>query len=239
MTAQNSTKTHHFLEALDRAIGRYGLLQHPFYECWSAGELSRETLAEYAKQYYTHVAAFPTYVSAVHARCDDLSVRQMLLENLIEEERGPDNHPELWLRFGEGLGVDREDVLSAELLPRTEASVGTMQRLTQSPDYRVGLAALYAYESQIPEVAYTKREGLKSFYGIDDERTTAFFRVHETADIWHRQVERDVLASRASDKATRHRVLQSAEEAAQALWTFLDGVYEAYVATESDPSAMN
>ncbi len=239
MTAQNSMTTNNFLEALDRTIGRYGLLQHPFYECWSAGELSRETLAEYTKQYYQHVAAFPTYVSAVHARCDDIAVRQMLLENLIEEERGPDNHPELWLRFGEGLGVNREDVLDVEPLPETEASVATMKRLTQSPDYRAGLAALYAYESQIPEVAYTKREGLKSFYGIDDERTTAFFRVHETADIWHRQVERNVLASQATDKAIRDRVLQAAEEAAQALWTFLDGVYEAYVVTETDPSAVN
>ena len=219
-----------FLEALDRAIGRYGLLQHPFYECWSAGELSKETLGEYAKQYYAHVAAFPTYVSAVHSCCEDLSVRQMLLENLIEEERGADNHPELWLRFAEGLDVPREEVQEADLLPETRASVNTMKELTHSANYLEGLAALYAYESQIPEVAYTKREGLKSFYGLEDERSTAFFRVHEQADIWHRQVERNVLAARVTDGESRERVLRSAEEAARALWSFLDGVYEAYLA---------
>ncbi|MEE9163146.1 MAG: CADD family putative folate metabolism protein, partial [Candidatus Neomarinimicrobiota bacterium] len=199
MTPEEKSAADHFLEALDRTIARYGLLEHPFYECWSAGELTKETLVEYAKQYYAHVAAFPTYVSAVHTQCEELPVRQMLLENLIEEERGTENHPELWLRFGESLGVPREELLEAELLPETAASVDTMKRLTHSPNFLAGLAALYAYESQIPEVSYSKREGLKSYYDIDDERSTAFFRVHEEADIWHRQVERGILASHAAD----------------------------------------
>ena len=56
-----------------------------------------------------------------------------------------------------------------------------------------GLAALYAYESQIPEVSKTKREGLAAFYGIADEDATRFFSVHEEADVWHRQVEREAL----------------------------------------------
>ena len=237
MTPEDKSGPDHFLEALERTIARYGMLAHPFYECWSAGELSKEILAEYAKQYYAHVAAFPTYVSAVHSQCEELPVRQMLLENLIEEERGSENHPELWLRFGEGLGVPREELIGAELLPETEASVGTMKRLTHDPNYLTGLAALYAYESQIPEVSYSKREGLKSFYDIDDERSTAFFRVHEEADIWHRQVERSILASHAADGDSREQVLQAAEEAAQALWTFLDGVYAAYMPKDADQAA--
>ncbi len=237
MTPEEISGPDQFLEALDRTIARYGMLEHPFYDSWSAGELTKEALIDYAKQYYAHVAAFPTYVSAVHAQCDELPVRQMLLENLIEEERGTENHPELWLRFGESLGIPREELQGAQLLPETEASVDTMKRLTHSPNFLAGLAALYAYESQIPEVSYSKREGLKSFYDIDDERATAFFRVHEEADIWHRQVERGILASHAADGDSREQALQAAEEAARALWTFLDGVYGAYVQKDADPAA--
>src|ERR1700704_3949007 len=165
-----------FETQLRNAVMQYSMLKHPFYVAWSEGKLSKAILAEYAKQYYAHVRAFPTYVSGVHSHCEDLSVRQELLENLIEEERGAENHPELWLRFAEGLGVAREDVRTAELLDATKDSVRRLRSLTQSEDYREGLAALLAYESQIPDVAQTKREGLKSFYGVDDERAVSFFR---------------------------------------------------------------
>src|SRR6476469_8900517 len=131
-------------QEIDKAIGEFAMLSHPFYQLWSEGKLSQETLAEYAKQYYAHVKAFPTYVSSVHSHCDDLQVRQMLLENLIEEERGDDNHPELWLRFAEGLGVSRDEVRSAELLPSTTDTVARLKALTANEDYRLGVAALYA-----------------------------------------------------------------------------------------------
>ncbi len=215
-------------ELLD-AVMEYSMLKHPFYQAWSAGKLSQAVLAEYAKQYYAHVRAFPTYVSAVHSRCEDVETRQMLLENLIEEERGAENHPELWLRFAESLGVAREDVKNAELLASTKASVATLKSLTQATDYREGLAALLGYESQIPEVAKTKREGLKSFYGIDEERAVSFFRVHESIDILHQQVERDVLAEKCETEGEKNRAITSARESAKALWAFLDGVSAAYL----------
>lgn len=216
-------------QEIDKAIGQYAMLSHPFYQLWSEGKLSQETLAEYAKQYYAHVKAFPTYVSSVHSRCDDLEVRQMLLENLIEEERGEDNHPELWLRFAEGLGVSREEVRNADLLPSTTDTVARLKALTANEDYRLGVAALYAYESQIPEVAATKRSGLKDFYGIDDARAVSFFTAHETADQVHRQIEMKILSDSCDTDLAREQTVVAAREAARSLWDFLTGVHEAYV----------
>lgn len=218
-----------FLQTLDATIERYAMLKHPFYQKWNEGKLSKKALAEYAKQYYAHVRAFPTYVSAVHSKCNDIATRQMLLENLIEEERGKNNHPELWLRFAEALGVKRSQTESARLLRSTQKSVATFKELTHSDDFIEGVAALYAYESQIPEVARTKREGLKKFYGIADARAVSFFTVHEKADILHRKAERDILAEHCTTAASQNRALKAAEKAAGALWEFLDGVYEAYV----------
>ena len=222
-----------FENNLLEAVMEYSMLKHPFYVAWTEGKLSQSALGKYAKQYYAHVRAFPTYVSAVHSRCDDLQIRQELLENLIEEERGEENHPELWLRFAEGLEVAREDVRSAELLPSTRDSVNSLQSLTQRADYREGLAALLAYESQIPEVARTKREGLKSFYGIADERAISFFRVHESMDVLHQQVEMQILKQQCQTKADQNRAIRSARDAAKALWSFLDGVSEAYLKAET------
>lgn len=218
-----------FENKLRDAVMEYSMLKHPFYVAWTEGKLSKSVLAEYARQYYAHVRAFPTYVSGVHSRCDDVSIRQQLLENLIEEERGEENHPELWLRFAEGLGVTREAVRAAELLPSTKDSVRSLQSLTQSADYREGLAALLAYESQIPDVAQTKREGLKNFYGIEDERAVAFFRVHESIDMLHQQVEMQILEEQCQSRADQDRAIAAAREAAKAIWSFLDGVSAAYL----------
>ena len=93
-----------FLTALDALIAEKHLLKHPFYQLWSQGKLSQENLREYAISYYPHVAAFPTYVSGVHSGCEDAALRQELLENLIEEERGEQNHPALWRNFADGVG---------------------------------------------------------------------------------------------------------------------------------------
>ena len=233
MTNANALSTSsQFENNLFEAVMEYSMLKHPFYIAWSEGKLSVSVLAEYAKQYYAHVRAFPTYVSAVHSHCDDLETRQMLLENLIEEELGAENHPELWLRFAEGLGVHREDVKNAKLLPSTKASVGRLKSLTQSDDYREGLAALYAYESQIPEVAQTKRTGLKEFYGIADERAISFFRVHEGIDVLHQQVEKQILSKRCQTPDEQARAIDVAKESAQALWEFLDGITAEYLTTE-------
>ena len=97
-----------FIDELNAKLDGLHLLKHPFYKAWDQGKISNDTLKIYAKQYWHHVEAFPRYVSAIHSQCPNILNRQMLLENLIEEERGDENHPELWLRFSEGLGCSRE-----------------------------------------------------------------------------------------------------------------------------------
>lgn len=212
---------------LDKQIQERHLLTHPFYQAWSAGTLSLRALQEYSKQYYRHVEAFPTYVSAVHANCPSLPVRQQLLENLIEEERGADNHPELWLRFAEALGIQREAVLSSVALPETTALVQTFRTLTRESSYLAGTAALLAYEAQVPEVATTKIAGLKQFYGVDDQRGLAFFQVHLQADRFHAETARQLLQEQITPEKT-DEVVTACEHALAALWGMLDGVYARY-----------
>jgi pyrroloquinoline-quinone synthase len=213
-----------FLTALDALIAERHLLQHPFYRLWSQGNLTRENLREYAVSYYPHVAAFPTYVSAVHSGCEDAALRQELLENLIEEERGPENHPALWRRFAAALGAAECDLASSPRTPEVAEAIAEFRRSTRGGSLAEGLAALYAYESQIPEVSKTKREGLAAFYGIVDENATRFFSVHEEADVWHRQVEREALGRVADTPEERQRALAAARRCCDALNRALDGV---------------
>src|SRR5205085_7871948 len=155
------------LESIDRQIATKHLLTHPFYLAWTRGELSREALRDYAQQYYHHVAAFPTYLSAVHAKCDDQPTRKQILSNLIDEEAGEPNHPELWLQFADSLGAGRDEVKQ----PETAALIGTFRAVCGNGSTAEGLAALYAYESQIPSVSESKIEGLKKHYGLTNPKS--------------------------------------------------------------------
>ena len=213
-----------FLSALDAIIGERHLLKHPFYQLWSRGELKLETLREYAISYYPHVAAFPTYVSGVHAGCEDPALRQELLENLIEEERGTENHPALWRKFAAALGAATSDLAVSPRTPEVAEAIAEFRRSTREGSTAEGLAALYAYESQIPEVSKTKREGLCAFYGIQEGDATKFFSVHETADVWHREVEREALSRVADTPEAREKALDAARRCCDALNRALDGV---------------
>lgn len=213
-----------FLTALDAIVAEKHLLKHPFYQLWSQGKLTLENLREYAISYYPHVAAFPTYVSGVHSGCEDAALRQELLENLIEEERGTQNHPALWRRFAASLGASDQALSAAPRTPEVADAIAEFRRSTREGSVAEGLAALYAYESQIPEVSKTKREGLAAFYGVTDEEATRFFSVHETADVWHREVEREALGRVADTPEARREALEAARRCCDALNRALDGV---------------
>jgi pyrroloquinoline-quinone synthase len=209
---------------LDRKVAERAMLDHPFYQAWTEGRLPLDTLRAYARQYFHHVEAFPRAVSAVHSSCEDRDGRRMLAENLAEEEgldAGKQDHASLWLMFACGLGESEAAVRAQSLNAETRALIETFRKLSRQ-SYAAGLGALYAYESQFPGVARAKIEGLIERYGIDDEETLRFFRVHESADVEHSAVCRALL-DRLPDRE-RSEAIAAGEELAGALWTFLSGV---------------
>jgi len=208
------------LDAIHAAIAERRLLDHPFYAAWSKGELSRQDLCEYATQYYHWVRAFPTWISAAHSNSTDLAMRQQLLENLIDEERGTENHPELWLRFCDALGLDRDRVVSADLRPETSAALEMMSRVCRTRPAVAAVAALYAYECQQPEVMKTKREGLRDLYNVASGHD--YFEVHETADVTHSADERALVTRHADGHEAQ--IVAAARTALDATYLILDGV---------------
>jgi pyrroloquinoline-quinone synthase len=209
---------------LDRKVAERAMLDHPFYQAWTEGRLPLDTLRAYARQYFHHVEAFPRAVSAVHSSCEDRDGRRMLAENLAEEEgldAGKQDHASLWLMFAFGLGESEAAVRAQSLNAETRALIEIFRKLSRQ-SYAAGLGALYAYESQFPGVARAKIEGLIERYGIDDEETLRFFRVHESADVEHSAVCRALL-DRLPDRE-RSEAIAAGEELAGALWTFLSGV---------------
>ena len=210
------------LEKLDAAIAEKGLLKHPFYQDWQMGKLTREDLQLYAAQYYRHVEAFPKHLRVLAARSEG-PLRDIILENLAEEENPSRPHPKLWRDFAASLGVNEEDITSCPALPGTQTVVETFREIVGDRPVAEAVAALYAYEAQVPEVATTKIDGLQKFYGVNSPKALAYFTVHEEADKAHRAAWRGWLEEHAL--GDEEEILATTKQALDALWGALDAIH--------------
>ena len=211
-----------FSKELNKKLDRYHLLTHPFYQVfWNEGKLTREIIKDYAEQYYQHVKAFPRYISATHSICDDIEKRKILLENLNDEENANGDHPKLWKNFAAEMGSDKDKIDDVKPDWFTKDMIDNFFSQARS-SYAEGLASLYTYERQIPEIAETKIQGLKKFYGVNSEKGLEFFEAHKSADIVHRAECEKLLDSLSKDeqsKAEKASILT-----ARYLWNFLSGM---------------
>ena len=182
-----------FSKELGEKLDQYHLLKHPFYQVyWNEGKLTREIIKDYAEQYYQHVKAFPRYISATHSICDDIEKRKILLENLQDEENKDGDHPKLWKNFAIAMGADTREI--EDVKPETFTKEMIKNFFTQArSSYAEGLASLYTYERQIPEIAETKIQGLKKFYGVTSKEGLEFLSLQFLVFVFHTYKETQVL----------------------------------------------
>jgi pyrroloquinoline-quinone synthase len=196
---------------IEQARERWNVLEHPFYQRWSEGELTREELARYSGQ-YRHATEAIASLSATVANDAPERARGELREHAREEA----DHVNLWDRFVDGVGGSPEAVPTAE-------TVECVSAWTRDDGALAGLARLYAIESGQPEIAAIKRKGLIERYGVDEGPATEYFRVHEKRDLEHSAQARRLIEDIAGDDDA-DAVVEAAESAFRANWRLLDGV---------------
>lgn len=222
--------TTEFFQRLEFRIAKYDLLCHPFYKAWSAGQLTRDDLRQYAQDYYHHVRAFPSYLAALGLRLDEGELRRAVLANM-SDETGVEGrkgmaaipHSDLWLDFAEGMGSTRNLEWHTPV-PEIKKLIRFFYQVASDGTPEQALAAFYAYESQVPRIAKEKERGLRDTYAADD-KTCGYFALHAEADVYHSNVWRNQLEKRiATRPETAAAALDAAETAARMLWQALDGI---------------
>src|SRR5215469_15222536 len=112
---------------VDYKMSHHPFKTHPFFERLERGEVPKEVVHRWVTQFYPWLSCVPIAMAERFARCPWEPAfdkfRTMILDQLVEEAGDPKGkapgHPELWLRFCEGLGLSREQVKGAALLPST------------------------------------------------------------------------------------------------------------------------
>jgi pyrroloquinoline-quinone synthase len=199
-------------ERIEQARERWNVLEHPFYERWSAGELTREELASYSGQ-YRHATVAIAELSAAVADSAPEAERAGLRRHAAEEEA----HVALWDGFVDAVGGDSAAEPSAETRECVDAWTAEGDRVAQ-------LVRLYAIESGQPQISRTKREGLAAHYGIGDGPGNEYFRLHEKADVHHAAEGRSLIEAHMGEGADPDALIAAAEAAFRANWRLLDGV---------------
>ncbi len=191
-----------FKQALDSKISNSNLLDHPFYQAWSAGELPVEALKCYAREYGAFISTLPKGWETLND------------SETAEEET---EHIEMWADFADGLNTS---VSEAEI-PEVKTLLEMAEKLFSQSETALG--ALYAFEAQQPETAKSKLAGLKKFYQLP-ETVEPYFETHS-----HNEHEAEKLLARIGElpSDSQQTVVQACEQMSSALWDALTGIHDA------------
>ena len=208
------------VQRIDLEIENRSLLKHSFYKMWSEGKLTIDHLQGYSKEYFQLVKVVPKFVERIAEATSNSD--GIITSNAREEAE----HVELWARFATALGVSRSDLITYDGSEKSKEAVAKLMELA-SLTYEEAVAAMYAYEMELPKISRSKIDGLKKFYGMDSEDATKYFEIHEEADMRHAQVWREILQRIPSGR--HEAVINAAIKSLQAQNNLLDSVNEKYV----------
>ena len=206
------------IQKIDEMIEERSLLKHPFYQMWSDGKLTQESLAGYSKEYFQLVKAVPSFMTPIIEKSSG-SVVSELVDNQQEES----DHIKSWISFAGELGISEEELTSYAGTAKTQKAVSDLNQLMDTFDG--GACAMYAFEKEIPKISQTKLDGLAEFYGMTNNEATEYFKLHTEADIRHAASWRNILEKSSVDTSN---LIEIADKSISAQNLLLDSCYEEY-----------
>ncbi len=207
-----------YIQKIDQIIEERSLLKHPFYQMWSDGKLTQESLAGYSKEYFQLVKVVPEFMTPIIQQAPN-SVITELVENQQEESE----HIKPWINFAGELGISEDELIRYSGLDKTQKAVSDLFELMNTFDG--GACAMYAFEKEIPKISQTKLDGLSEFYQITNDKATQYFKLHTEADIRHTASWRNILEKSNADT---NDLIQIAEKSISAQNLLLDSCYDEY-----------
>jgi pyrroloquinoline-quinone synthase len=202
------------------------VLEHPFYQRWSEGQLSAAELGVYAGQYRHAVRALADASTAAAQAAGEHRLDSY--EGLCRHAQEEADHVALWEGFAAGCASP------AEAAP-LEGTRECVREWTAGEDLLERLAVLYAIEASQPEISRTKLEGLRRHYDhVEEGPATEYFSVHQHRDVEHADAARTLIAEligRVEDpEGLSERMVERAGAALRGNWRLLDSVEEAVAA---------
>ena len=175
------------VKELEAVMNELWVEETPAMADFAQGRVPRERLAAFASSYCFQVEQFKRCVAAVYVNAPHRDVRELMLENLLEEHGEGDparDHTQLVARFGRALGAAIPDPFDVEPIPESREWVEKILAVCKNEHFVVGLAALsYGIEARTRTMGflatiYNERYGI-AMHDLE------FFTMHIGTDAEH------------------------------------------------------
>jgi len=225
--------------------------RHWAWPAFSNGLVPRSKLHIHLEQEYaTYVRDFPILVGRAYIACPVGAARRELIENVYEEETGALHagrpHPELFLEYPRGLGMDLDRFRDVRLLPGAERYREELDDATLQRGWEVAAAVTTLFvegtaweRGELDETAPKRpeppldRHPLVVHYGLPLEHL-ALTKAHRAVEGSHRRAAWEVVLEHVAPAA--HDEVVSAMQRALAAWLEYRDDVAAAVGLERGPS---
>ncbi|MCC7536454.1 MAG: iron-containing redox enzyme family protein [Deltaproteobacteria bacterium] len=230
-------------EFVERLLGIMERKVHWAWPSFTSGLVPKDRLHIHLEQEYgVYVRDFPVLVGRAYVQCPIAAVRRELAENIYEEETGGIRagrpHPELFLEYPRGLGMDLSRFDNPILLPQSRAFRGLLDDATTQCGWAVATAVTTLFlegtshdrsvldpsAPRRPEPPFEEHPLVKH-YGLPLE-SLALSKAHRSVEGEHRAAAWAI--ARDHIPASEHAPVIDTMEAVLAAWlAYRDGVAEA------------
>jgi len=226
------------LEAQLRDIGarRYHRL-HPFHVLLHGGKCTKGQVQAWALNRYHYQATIPLKDASLIARCGDSALRREWRRRLVDHdgERGGEGGIARWLKLTDGLGLDRDYVVSlAGLLPATRFAVEAYVHFVREKSLLEAVASSLT-ELFSPQIIGERLTGMLKGYDFVSADTLAYFSARPPLAQRDSDFALDYVKRYAETPDAQQTVLKALEFKCDVLWAMLDALYHAYVAPRHVP----
>lgn len=229
-----------FVRELIALRDQYHTKQHPFFDRWAAGDLTKPQMGRYMAQHFQLVREILRPFGVAYGKAPR-DVQHMLIENLAEEhgvvgtERGEaEEHDSMLLTWTQWCGLSRQEVEDTVPLPGLRALLSLMWYLVNQQPWPVWLSAQVVQESQMVGVQQRTVPALVQKYGFrHGDQEIHWFEEHYEADQERGRRAFDMLAKHVDNEPLARQCLRWAEEGLKARWLYVTQVEAIYVTGEA------
>jgi pyrroloquinoline-quinone synthase len=170
-------------------------IKHPFLKAVCNGTATMDQIRAWTIQDYQFRAAVPRIALLRYLACSDPEIAQKLWGVVEEETRGMDTgsagHNELAIRFAESIGLTRNQLENAELLPTTAAHLYYVELIIHTLPWFVVMSIQIGAEGTFGPAAAALGNGFIQKYKMTPENVR-FFTVHSEADEEHGSLAEEI-----------------------------------------------
>ncbi|MEB3101271.1 TenA family transcriptional regulator [Ferviditalea candida] len=221
-----------FRKQMEEAIKGVHSQASPFSVAWAEGKLERSHFARWAENHYHYVGPFADYLAYIYANIPDqyTDAKDFTLQNMYEEELADVRHTDLLIRFAEACGTTEANVTNPDhMLATTRGLQSWCYAVAIREHFVVATAALVVgLESQVPAIYRKQLPPLKEKYGFTEEEVE-FFDLHIVSDEIHGERGYQIVLEHANTPELQERCLKFIRQGAEMRWSYMQGLYDAYV----------